>query len=130
MRNELPCFIFQAEFLSKRGLTECEFCQRFLESDAFSMFIEERGPPWRATDLWDELYASMSDERFHAPGAPHVREMSQLLYNNEHPSQSTFTSRIPRPTDGALQVSGAIFPKLDGRRVDSFIEEQLTRARR
>ena len=28
----------------------------------FTSFIAERGPPWRACDVWDELYSNLSDQ--------------------------------------------------------------------
>ena len=58
--NECTCnFIalsFQANFLGHRGLIEDDFTTRVLDSMSFSTFVAERGPPFRVTDLFDEVY--------------------------------------------------------------------------
>jgi len=35
---------------------------RLLDSMFFSEFIGERGPPWRPTDIWDHLYATLQTQ--------------------------------------------------------------------
>ena len=51
----------KAGFLGARDLIESEFLFRVLDSMFFTTFVNERGPPWRAADAWDELYSSMNE---------------------------------------------------------------------
>ncbi|XP_063832173.1 myotubularin-related protein 5-like [Ostrinia nubilalis] len=48
-------------FVGRRGLAACPFALRLLDSMFFSGLVSERGPPWRPTDVWDEL--------LHTPGS-------------------------------------------------------------
>lgn len=41
---------------------DCDFTIRVLDCMFFTSFIAERGPPWRACDVWDELYSNLSDQ--------------------------------------------------------------------
>lgn len=57
--------IIQTAFLGQRGLIENDFLTKVLDGMAFAGFVSERGPPYRACDLFDEvLYhnASLRDE--------------------------------------------------------------------
>ena len=47
--------VFQANFLGHRGLIEDDFTTRVLDSMSFSTFVAERGPPFRVTDMFDEV---------------------------------------------------------------------------
>lgn len=47
--------LLQAAFLGQRGLVEDEFLPRVLEGMAFAGFVTERGPPYRESDLFDEV---------------------------------------------------------------------------
>ncbi|KAL1114877.1 hypothetical protein AAG570_007701 [Ranatra chinensis] len=51
----------KAGFLGERGLVDCDFTTRVLDSMFFTGFVTERGPPWRPCDHWDELYAQMPE---------------------------------------------------------------------
>ena len=51
----------QAAFLGQRGLINCNFMTKLVERMFFTSFVQERGPPWRSTDVWDDVYSSMSD---------------------------------------------------------------------
>lgn len=51
----------KAGFLGARDLIESEFLFRVLDSMFFTTFVNERGPPWRPSDAWDELYTSMNE---------------------------------------------------------------------
>lgn len=53
----LPFFSFlvQAAFLGQRGLLENDFLPKVLDGMAFAGFVSERGPPYRACDLFDEV---------------------------------------------------------------------------
>lgn len=45
--------IFQTAFLGQRGLIENDFLTKVLDGMAFAGFVSERGPPYRACDLFD-----------------------------------------------------------------------------
>lgn len=45
----------QAAFLGQRALTEDDFLMKVLDGMAFAGFVSERGPPYRATDLFDDV---------------------------------------------------------------------------
>lgn len=51
----------KAGFLGARDMIESEFLFRVLDSMFFTTFVNERGPPWRPSDAWDELYSSMNE---------------------------------------------------------------------
>ena len=54
--------------MGERGLTDCDFTTRVLECMFFTGFVQERGPPWRPCDVWDELYSNIGE---------HLRQESQ-----------------------------------------------------
>lgn len=56
----------QAAFLGQRALTEDDFLMKVLDGMAFAGFVSERGPPYRATDLFDDvsLSAHCTTKRF------------------------------------------------------------------
>lgn len=45
----------QAAFLGQRSLSEDDFLIKVLDGMAFAGFVSERGPPYRATDLFDDV---------------------------------------------------------------------------
>lgn len=45
----------QAAFLGQRSLSEDDFLVKVLDGMAFAGFVSERGPPYRATDLFDDV---------------------------------------------------------------------------
>lgn len=60
----------QAAFLGQRGLTEDDFLTKVLEGMAFAGFVTERGAPYRAIDLFDEVSSSPGPCRHPAPCRP------------------------------------------------------------
>ena len=50
--------VFQANFLGHRGLVEDDFTLKVLDSMCFNTFVAERGPPYRACDIFDEVSGS------------------------------------------------------------------------
>ncbi|CAF3135436.1 unnamed protein product [Rotaria sp. Silwood2] len=54
-------FFLTASFLGHHRLVNDEFMLRVIDSMAFHKFIEERGPPFRSCDIFDEVYASIYD---------------------------------------------------------------------
>jgi len=51
----LPAVSLQAAFLGQRSLSEDDFLMKVLDGMAFAGFVSERGPPYRATDLFDDV---------------------------------------------------------------------------
>ena len=47
--------IIQTAFLGQRGLIENDFLTKVLDGMAFAGFVSERGQPYRACDLFDEV---------------------------------------------------------------------------
>lgn len=47
--------VMQTAFLGQRGLIENDFLTKVLDGMAFAGFVSERGPPYRACDLFDEV---------------------------------------------------------------------------
>lgn len=45
----------QTAFLGQRGLIENDFLTKVLDGMAFAGFVSERGPPYRACDIFDEV---------------------------------------------------------------------------
>lgn len=45
----------QAAFLGQRSLSEDDFLIKVLDGMAFADFVSERGPPYRAIDLFDDV---------------------------------------------------------------------------
>ena len=48
------CFI-QSHFLGQKGMVEDEFYDRVIDGMAFHSLISDRGPPYRACDIFDEV---------------------------------------------------------------------------
>jgi hypothetical protein len=53
---------FQASFLGHHRLVNDEFMLRVLDSMSFHKFTEERGPPFRSCDIFDDVYALIHDQ--------------------------------------------------------------------
>ena len=61
--DSIPKFIsFQASFLGLRNMTDCEFTKRLLNCMFFNTFVSERGPAWRACDLFDDLHQNIGEQ--------------------------------------------------------------------
>jgi myotubularin-related protein 5/13 len=61
--NPKPVICFhKANFLGHHELVDNEFMNRLLDSMSFVRFIEERGPPYRAADLFDHIYAAVQSQ--------------------------------------------------------------------
>jgi len=41
---------------------DSEFVIRLLDCMFFNQFISERGSPWRACDIWDDLYNDLPEK--------------------------------------------------------------------
>ncbi|KAG5849165.1 hypothetical protein ANANG_G00107090 [Anguilla anguilla] len=109
-------------FLGQRGLIESDFLTKVLDGMAFAGFVSERGPPYRACDLFDELVA-FDVERFKeeeenpAKLQKHIREIAEQLYKNENPNPHMAFQKVPQPSEGShLRTHVIPFPLLDERK--------------
>uniref|UniRef100_A0A493TWY2 UDENN domain-containing protein n=1 Tax=Anas platyrhynchos platyrhynchos TaxID=8840 RepID=A0A493TWY2_ANAPP len=80
----------KAAFLGQRGLTEDDFLTKVLEGMAFAGFVTERGAPYRAIDLFDELVAyevkrMRAEEGNKQKILRHIKELAEKLYKNVSP---------------------------------------------
>uniref|UniRef100_A0A8C2DWM7 SET binding factor 2 n=1 Tax=Cyprinus carpio TaxID=7962 RepID=A0A8C2DWM7_CYPCA len=55
IHSEPVIHFHKAAFLDQRGLIENDFLTKVLDGMAFAGFVSERGPPYRACDLFDEV---------------------------------------------------------------------------
>ncbi|KAJ2945310.1 hypothetical protein O0L34_g9397 [Tuta absoluta] len=123
----------KAGFLGSRGLSQCQFAQRLLDSMFFNGLVAERGPPWRATDIWDELVQNLPEQlRLEALNPDlqlqHIQDLAMQLHLNENPNPQAYQQRILRPPEGASQrIHQPPFPCLDAAKVREVIEEVTAR---
>ncbi|XP_035280334.1 myotubularin-related protein 5 isoform X2 [Anguilla anguilla] len=118
----------KAAFLGQRALTEDDFLMKVLDGMAFAGFVSERGPPYRAIDLFDELNASQV-ERFRLEEGNlrrtmnHIKELAEQLFKNENPYPAVAMHKVQRPTEGShLRLHQTTFPHLDEVTVQLFID--------
>ncbi|XP_076796950.1 myotubularin-related protein 13 isoform X4 [Arvicanthis niloticus] len=120
-------------FLGQRGLVENDFLTKVLNGMAFAGFVSERGPPYRACDLFDELVAFEVERIKVEENNPlkmikHIRELAEQLFKNENPNPHMAFQKVPRPTEGShLRVHILPFPKINEARVQELIEENLAK---
>ncbi|KAF5897194.1 myotubularin-related protein 5 isoform X5, partial [Clarias magur] len=78
---------YKAAFLGQRALSEDDFLMKVLDGMAFAGFVSERGPPYRATDLFDDLIANQVErirqeqDDLHKV-LKHVKELAEQLFKN------------------------------------------------
>uniref|UniRef100_A0A8C6YI37 SET binding factor 1 n=1 Tax=Naja naja TaxID=35670 RepID=A0A8C6YI37_NAJNA len=119
----------KAAFLGQRGLVEDEFLPKVLEGMAFAGFVTERGPPYRETDLFDELVASeakrmQADEGSKAKVLRHVKELAEQLYKNENPYPAVTMHKVQKPTEGChLRLHQRPFPHLDEGTIQWIVDQ-------
>ena len=122
----------KAAFLGHRGLVGCDFTTRVLDCMFFNTFVAERGPSWRISDVWDDVYGALADQlRAEAHDSrlvlTHVRQLAGQLASNETPSQQPFTPRVPRPTEGSYtRIHQPVFPRLSNELIQQRIDQGLT----
>ncbi|XP_053369013.1 myotubularin-related protein 13 isoform X1 [Clarias gariepinus] len=120
-------------FLGQRGLLENDFLPKVLDGMAFAGFVSERGPPYRACDLFDELVAYdmayfKEEEENQGKLQKHMRELSEQLYRNENPNPHMAFQKVPRPSEGShLRVHVVPFPLIDDEKVGELTEEGLAK---
>ncbi|XP_063331404.1 myotubularin-related protein 13 isoform X2 [Pelmatolapia mariae] len=129
IHSEPVIHFHKTAFLGQRGLIENDFLTKVLDGMAFAGFVSERGPPYRACDLFDELVAldfdSFKEEEVNpAKLQKHIRELSEQLYRNENPNPHMAFQKVPRPSEGShLRMHQIPFPVLDEEKVEKLMEE-------
>ena len=122
----------KAAFLGHRGLVGCDFTTRVLDCMFFNTFVAERGPSWRISDVWDDLYGALADQlraesHDHRLVITHVRQLAAQLASNETPSPQPFTPRIARPTEGSFtRIHQPVFPRLSNELIQQRIDQGLS----
>ncbi|XP_047013890.1 myotubularin-related protein 13 isoform X4 [Ictalurus punctatus] len=133
IHSEPVIHFHKAAFLGQRGLLENDFLPKVLDGMAFAGFVSERGPPYRACDLFDELVAydmARFKEEEENPGIlqKHTRELSEQLYRNENPNPHMAFQKVPRPSEGShLRVHMTPFPLLHEEKVEELTHEGLAK---
>lgn len=119
----------KAAFLGQRALTEDDFLMKVLDGMAFAGFVSERGPPYRATDLFDDLVANQVERIRQEETCPqkvmnHVKELAELLFKNENPYPAVAMHKVQRPSENSQNTaqSQSPFPVLDEVAVQLFID--------
>ncbi|XP_073954790.1 LOW QUALITY PROTEIN: SET domain binding factor [Choristoneura fumiferana] len=127
----------KAGFLGARGLAQCPFAVRLLDSMFFNGVVAERGPPWRPTDIWDELVQNLPEQLRLESLNPdlelqHIQELAMQLHQNENPNPQVenhaYQQRILRPPEGAAtRIHQPPLPTLDPVKVKQVIAEVTAR---
>uniref|UniRef100_A0A8C7QZQ6 SET binding factor 1 n=1 Tax=Oncorhynchus mykiss TaxID=8022 RepID=A0A8C7QZQ6_ONCMY len=120
----------KAAFLGQRALTEDDFLMKVLDGMAFAGFISERGPPYRPTDLFDDLIANQVERIRQEECSPHkvmnhIKELAEQLFKNENPYPVVAMHKVQRPAESPGHNDPknlAIFPPLDDVTVQLFID--------
>ncbi|XP_018108307.1 myotubularin-related protein 5 isoform X3 [Xenopus laevis] len=117
----------KASFLGQRGLVEDDFLTKVLEGMAFAGFVTERGAPYRALDLFDELVA-YEVKKLQYEGSQsimkHVRELAEKLYRNENPYPAVSMHKVQRPAEGSyMRPQHKPFPLLDESNVQWILDQ-------
>ncbi|XP_067346350.1 myotubularin-related protein 5 isoform X5 [Channa argus] len=122
------CF-HKAAFLGQRALTEDDFLMKVLDGMAFAGFVSERGPPYRATDLFDDLVANEVERIRQEESCPHkvlnhIKELAEQLYKNENPYPAVAMHKVQRPSENSQNFAHnqTLFPVLDEVSVQLFID--------
>ncbi|XP_029317572.1 myotubularin-related protein 5 isoform X4 [Cottoperca gobio] len=124
----------KAAFLGQRSLTEDDFLMKVLDGMAFAGFVSERGPPYRATDLFDDLVANHVERIRQEETCPHkvmnhVKELAEQLFKNENPYPAVAMHKVQRPSENSQNnaQSQTPFPVLDEVAVQLFIDHAASK---
>uniref|UniRef100_A0A3B3WSX2 SET binding factor 1 n=1 Tax=Poecilia mexicana TaxID=48701 RepID=A0A3B3WSX2_9TELE len=124
----------KAAFLGQRSLTEDDFLMKVLDGMAFAGFVSERGPPYRATDLFDDLVANQVERIRQEEACPHkvmnhIKELAEQLFKNENPYPAVAMHKVQRPseTSQSTDQSRTPFPVLDDVAVQLFIDHAVAK---
>ncbi|TTK78894.1 Myotubularin-related protein 13 [Bagarius yarrelli] len=133
IHSEPVIHFHKAAFLGQRGLLENDFLPKVLDGMAFAGFVSERGPPYRACDLFDELVACdmarfKEEDKNPVKLQKHLRELSEQLYRNENPNPHMAFQKVPRPSEGShLRVHMVPFPLIEEEKVGELMQEGLAK---
>ncbi|KAF8764611.1 Myotubularin-related protein 13 like protein [Argiope bruennichi] len=122
----------KAAFLGQQPYSDCDFIIKVLDCMFFNTFVSERGPPYRACDIFDEIYASMQDilkaeTKDTSLVLPHIEELGTQLNKNEIPNPQQYVQKIPKPTEGAFtRIHQPTFPMIDAKVVQDIIDEGMS----
>jgi len=120
----------KASFLGQRGFVDNEFMTRLLESMFFEKFVESRGLPYRDSDLFDELHATLHERLQEERGdidaiIRHIKNLAHSLWEHENPASRPPTQKALRPTEeNATKTVTRPFPKLDEDKILSIISSE------
>ncbi|KAM6895388.1 myotubularin-related protein 5 [Xenentodon cancila] len=119
----------KAAFLGQRALTEDDFLMKVLDGMAFAGFVSERGPPYRTTDLFDELVANEVERIRQEETSPHkvmhhVKELAEQLFKNENPYPAVAMHKVQQPSENSQKTkqNQSPFPVLDEVAVQLFMD--------
>ncbi|XP_061884675.1 myotubularin-related protein 13 isoform X1 [Entelurus aequoreus] len=133
IHSEPVIHFHKTAFVGQRGLIENDFLTKVLDGMAFAGFVSERGPPYRACDLFDELVA-LDIEQFReeqlnpAKLQKRIRELSEQLHRNENPNPHMAFQKVPRPSEGShLRVHQVPFPVLYDDKVEKMLQEGVAK---
>uniref|UniRef100_A0A673CMM9 SET binding factor 1 n=1 Tax=Sphaeramia orbicularis TaxID=375764 RepID=A0A673CMM9_9TELE len=119
----------KAAFLGQRALTEDDFLMKVLDGMAFAGFVSERGPPYRSTDLFDDLVANQverirQEEAYPHKVMNHIKELAEQLFKNENPYPAVAMHKVQRPSENNQNAAQnqSPFPPLDEVAVQLFID--------
>ncbi|XP_061669719.1 myotubularin-related protein 13 isoform X2 [Syngnathoides biaculeatus] len=133
IHSEPVIHFHKTAFLGQRGLIENDFLTKVLDGMAFAGLVSERGPPYRACDLFDELVAldieQFREEEFNPTKLQRrIRELSEQLYRNESPNPHMAFQKVPRPSEGShLRVHQIPFPLLCDDQVEKLLQEGVAK---
>ncbi|CAL8242402.1 unnamed protein product [Merluccius merluccius] len=128
----------KAAFLGQRALSEDDFLMKVLDGMAFAGFVSERGPPYRTTDLFDDLIANQVERIRQEEACPqkvmsHIKELAEQLFKNENPYPAVaMHHKVQRPSEGPGQhapQNPATFPVLDDVAVQLFVDHAAAKLR-
>ncbi|KAM9704743.1 myotubularin-related protein 5 isoform 1-T1 [Menidia menidia] len=124
----------KAAFLGQRALTEDDFLMKVLDGMAFAGFVSERGPPYRATDLFDDLVANQVERIRQEETCPHkvmshVKELAEQLFKNENPYPAVAMHKVQRPSENNQNSAQnqTLFPVVDDVAVQLFIDHAASK---
>uniref|UniRef100_A0A665UPY1 SET binding factor 2 n=1 Tax=Echeneis naucrates TaxID=173247 RepID=A0A665UPY1_ECHNA len=128
IHSEPVIHFHKTAFLGQRGLIENDFLTKVLDGMAFAGFVSERGPPYRACDLFDEVLNHDEEEVNPAMLQKRIRELSEQLYRNENPNPHMAFQKVPRPSEGShLRVHQVPFPLLADEKVEKLLQEGVAK---
>ncbi|MEQ2202822.1 hypothetical protein XENOCAPTIV_016870 [Xenoophorus captivus] len=96
---------------------------KVLDGMAFAGFVSERGPPYRATDLFDDLVANQVERIRQEEACPHK------VMNHENPYPAVAMHKVQRPSENSQNTgkSQTPFPVLDDVAVQLFIDHAVAK---